>query len=125
MQKIIEEAERVLETVDGVTPVHSSFYELSSNFHKTKCNYAEYYRDVLRYFGCTDITTISRLFIFTLCSFCFVFCFTNNLIMLCPQYIYHVTTSGTCIILCHCKSMINNGIIFYSSVIIIARIRPC
>jgi 26S proteasome regulatory subunit N9 len=58
VQKTIEEAERVLDTIDGVTPVHSAFYELSSNFHQLKFNHAEYYRDVLRYFGCTDITTI-------------------------------------------------------------------
>ena len=57
-QKIREEAEELLETLDGVTPIHGRFYELSSNFQKLMGNHADYYRDALRFLGCIKLEDI-------------------------------------------------------------------
>jgi len=59
-KKIIEETEVLLDTLDGVTSVHGRFYELSSNYYRLIGKYAEYYRDALRFLGCTDITDIPK-----------------------------------------------------------------
>ena len=48
----------MLEGIDGVTPVHGAYYEMSSNYHKLMGNHAEYYRDALRFLGCTELTDI-------------------------------------------------------------------
>ena len=58
-QEIIRQATSLLDSLDGVTQVHGPFYDMSSNYHKLMGNHAEYYRDALRYLGCTDINTIS------------------------------------------------------------------
>ena len=55
---MVNEAQELLDKQDGVTPVHNRFYELSSNYHKLMGNHAEYYRDALRYLGCTELSTI-------------------------------------------------------------------
>jgi len=47
-----------METFDGVTTVHSRFYELSSNYHKLMGNHAEYYKEALRYLGCMKMEDI-------------------------------------------------------------------
>lgn len=52
---VIREAHVALDELDGVTPVHGKFYELSSNYHKLMGHHAEYYREALRYLGCVDI----------------------------------------------------------------------
>ncbi|XP_064628428.1 26S proteasome non-ATPase regulatory subunit 13-like [Lineus longissimus] len=57
-KKLVEEAQAVLDNIDGVGPVHGRFYELSSNYYKTIGNHAAYYRDALRYLGCTDLEDI-------------------------------------------------------------------
>ena len=57
-QKIIKEAEQLLDSLDGVSPAHGRFYEMSSNYHKLMGNHAEYYRDALRFLGCTDLADI-------------------------------------------------------------------
>ena len=55
---MVYEAQELLDKQDGVTSVHNRFYELSSNYHKLMGNHAEYYRDALRFLGCTELTTI-------------------------------------------------------------------
>ena len=55
---MVYEAQELLDKQDGVTPVHNRFYELSSNYHKLMGNHAEYYRDALRFLGCTELSTI-------------------------------------------------------------------
>ncbi|XP_072164966.1 26S proteasome non-ATPase regulatory subunit 13-like [Diadema setosum] len=54
----VEEAQKILDNYDGVTSVHSRFYDLSSNYYKVTGNHASYYRDALRYLGCLDIKDI-------------------------------------------------------------------
>ncbi|KAL3883921.1 hypothetical protein ACJMK2_030147 [Sinanodonta woodiana] len=58
VKTILEECRTILDSFDGVTSVHSRFYELSSNYHKLQGNHAEYYKEALRFLGCTDVTTI-------------------------------------------------------------------
>ena len=55
---MVNEAQELLDKQDGVTPVHNRFYELSSNYHKLMGNHAEYYRDALRFLGCTELSQI-------------------------------------------------------------------
>ncbi|XP_064607948.1 26S proteasome non-ATPase regulatory subunit 13-like [Liolophura sinensis] len=55
---LAEEARTILDGLDGVTSVHGRFYELSSNYHKMMGNHAEYYKDALRYLGCTKLEDI-------------------------------------------------------------------
>ncbi|ESO09500.1 hypothetical protein HELRODRAFT_156472 [Helobdella robusta] len=57
-KKIIKEADKKVNDLDGVTPVHQRFYELSSSYYKLTVDYASYYRDSLRYLGCVDIKDI-------------------------------------------------------------------
>nr|UCK81615.1 26S proteasome non-ATPase regulatory subunit 13 [Arenicola marina] len=57
-KEIVGEAQTILDNLDGVTPVHGRFYELSSSYHKLMGNHAEYYREALRYLGCTTLDDI-------------------------------------------------------------------
>lgn len=58
-KKYIEETDKDLEEIDGVTTVHARFYELSSNYYKTIGNHCEYYKNALRYLGCIKYETLS------------------------------------------------------------------
>jgi len=55
---IMDEAEKLLGDLDGVTPVHGRFFEMCSNYHKLMGNHAEYYRDALRFLGCTELSDL-------------------------------------------------------------------
>lgn len=57
-KQVVEECRSLLDAQDGVTTVHSRFYELSSNYHKLMGNHADYYKDALRYLGCTQLEQI-------------------------------------------------------------------
>lgn len=59
VKTIIEESSELLDTVDGITSVHSRYYELSSEYYKVKSDHTSYYRDALRYLGCVDIHAMS------------------------------------------------------------------
>ena len=58
LQELVREVQELLDKQDGVTPVHNRFYELSSNYFKLMGNHAEYYRDALRFLGCTELSDI-------------------------------------------------------------------
>ncbi|XP_039259015.1 26S proteasome non-ATPase regulatory subunit 13-like [Styela clava] len=55
---IIEECDQLLTLLPSVTSVHSRFYDLCSNYHQLLGHHNEYYKDALRYLGCTDIKDI-------------------------------------------------------------------
>merc|ERR1711963_655974 len=57
---IIEEVENLLDTNDGISPVHSHFYLLASDLHKIQGKHALYYRASLRYLGCTEVASLSK-----------------------------------------------------------------
>jgi 26S proteasome regulatory subunit N9 len=58
-KKLVEETEVQLNEIDGVTPVHARFYELSSSYYRTVGNHFEFYRNALRYLGCVDFEKLS------------------------------------------------------------------
>ncbi|XP_072277848.1 26S proteasome non-ATPase regulatory subunit 13 [Pyxicephalus adspersus] len=53
-KETIEGVEEMLGSLPGVTSVHSRFYDLSSKYYQTIGNHASYYKDALRFLGCTD-----------------------------------------------------------------------
>ncbi|NXS30281.1 PSD13 ATPase, partial [Pomatostomus ruficeps] len=54
-KETIEEVEEMLNTLPGVTSVHSRFYDLSSKYYQTVGNHAAYYKDALRFLGCIEV----------------------------------------------------------------------
>merc|ERR1712037_954834 len=56
----IEEVENLLDTYDGVSPVHSHFYLLASDLHKIQGKHALFYRASLRYLGCTEVGSLAK-----------------------------------------------------------------
>lgn len=57
-KKLIEEAQAKLEDMDGVSTVHSRFYDVSSNYFKVMGDHASYYRDALRFLGCVKLEDV-------------------------------------------------------------------
>jgi len=60
VKRIIEATQSALDELDGVTTVHSRFYELSSDFYKLQGDHANYYREALRFLGCIDVTQLPK-----------------------------------------------------------------
>ncbi|GIY35425.1 26S proteasome non-ATPase regulatory subunit 13 [Caerostris extrusa] len=59
VKKILEETQEMIDAMDGISTVHGRYYQLSSNYHQINGQHAEYYREALRYLGCTDLSEIS------------------------------------------------------------------
>ncbi|KAK8379666.1 hypothetical protein O3P69_019567 [Scylla paramamosain] len=59
-KKILDETEKLLDEIDGVTPVHGKFYLLASELHCRTGAHAEYYRAALRYLGCIDLQDLDE-----------------------------------------------------------------
>jgi len=59
-QDIIEEVDKMLAEIDGVSPVHSHFYLLSSDLYRAEGKHADFYRSSLRFLGCTDYEELTR-----------------------------------------------------------------
>ncbi|CAG0897372.1 unnamed protein product [Darwinula stevensoni] len=55
---LLEDSEKALNDLEGVTDVHGRFYKLYSDFYRIKANHAEYYRSALRYLGCINLDTL-------------------------------------------------------------------
>uniref|UniRef100_A0A8C5MQ30 26S proteasome non-ATPase regulatory subunit 13 n=1 Tax=Leptobrachium leishanense TaxID=445787 RepID=A0A8C5MQ30_9ANUR len=53
-KETIEAVDEMLAALPGVTSVHSRFYDLSSKYYQTIGNHASYYKDALRFLGCTE-----------------------------------------------------------------------
>ncbi|KAM7533499.1 hypothetical protein Aperf_G00000121931 [Anoplocephala perfoliata] len=58
---IIESTGEILSKIDGVTPVHSRYYRLSSHYYKLMGQHAEYYHEALRFLGCTDVSELTEM----------------------------------------------------------------
>lgn len=56
---MIETAQKALDELHGVTPVHATFYKVSSIYLREIGNYAAYYREALRYLGCENLENLS------------------------------------------------------------------
>jgi len=57
---IIEEAEKTLDEIDGVSPVHSQFYLLCSDLYRIQGKHREFYATSLKYLGCTELEDLSK-----------------------------------------------------------------
>ncbi|KAL3210829.1 hypothetical protein MRX96_036815 [Rhipicephalus microplus] len=57
-KKVLEETESQAEALPGVTEVHGRFYQLCSDYHQQMGDHQAYYRDALRFLGCTPLERI-------------------------------------------------------------------
>jgi len=57
---IVEEAEKLADSLSSVGPIHGKYYELASDLYCEQERYADYYKTALRFLGCTDISEMSR-----------------------------------------------------------------
>lgn len=53
-KEIIEETDKLIDTEMGITTVHARFYQLASDYYQKVGDHAEYYRNALRYLGCSS-----------------------------------------------------------------------
>ncbi|XP_077494263.1 regulatory particle non-ATPase 9 [Amblyomma americanum] len=58
VKKVLEETETQAEALPGVTEVHGRFYQLCSDYHQQMGDHQAYYRDALRFLGCTALERI-------------------------------------------------------------------
>ncbi|KAL3210830.1 hypothetical protein MRX96_036815 [Rhipicephalus microplus] len=58
VKKVLEETESQAEALPGVTEVHGRFYQLCSDYHQQMGDHQAYYRDALRFLGCTPLERI-------------------------------------------------------------------
>lgn len=58
VKKMMTEMEELIETLDGVTAIHGRYYQLCSDYYQVMGQHAQYYRDALRYLGCTELGDI-------------------------------------------------------------------
>ena len=54
------QVETLLDTIDGVSPVHSHFYLLASDLYRIQGKHAQFYRASLRYLGCTEVSELAK-----------------------------------------------------------------
>ncbi|KAL0274678.1 UNVERIFIED_CONTAM: hypothetical protein PYX00_002748 [Menopon gallinae] len=59
-KQIIEDVEKLLDEIDGVTTVHGRYYLLAAQYYKLQAKHADYYRTALRYLGCVELSTLSN-----------------------------------------------------------------
>ncbi|KAK4294755.1 hypothetical protein Pmani_032638 [Petrolisthes manimaculis] len=57
-KKILDDTEKLLDDIDGITPVHAKFYKLASDLYCHTGAHALYYRAALRYLGCTELSEL-------------------------------------------------------------------
>lgn len=60
-QVILEETQEMIDAMDGISTVHGRYYQLSSDYHRIGGQHALYYRDALRYLGCTELDDIDGM----------------------------------------------------------------
>uniref|UniRef100_A0AC34FD12 26S proteasome non-ATPase regulatory subunit 13 n=1 Tax=Panagrolaimus sp. ES5 TaxID=591445 RepID=A0AC34FD12_9BILA len=57
---MIEETQKDVDDLVGVTPVHAPFYKVSATYLKEIGDFAGYYREALRYLGCEDAQKLTK-----------------------------------------------------------------
>merc|ERR1712168_182682 len=57
VREIVKTLSPELEKEDGVSPVHSRFYEMAAQYYAKQCNHELFYRNTLRYLGCREDLT--------------------------------------------------------------------
>merc|ERR1719362_1381953 len=58
VREIVKKLSPELEKEDGVSPVHSRFYEMAALYYSKQCNHEQFYRNTLRYLGCREDLTV-------------------------------------------------------------------
>jgi len=58
-REMIENTQKKLDNIVGVTTVHASFYKVSAIYLKEMGNYAAYYKESLKYLGCEDMSQLT------------------------------------------------------------------
>ncbi|CAH8861919.1 unnamed protein product [Trichobilharzia szidati] len=58
-RQIIETTQSQLDEIEGVTTVHSRFYQLSSRYYQVTGQHAQFYQEALRFLGCVDLNTLT------------------------------------------------------------------
>ncbi|CAH0390189.1 unnamed protein product [Bemisia tabaci] len=57
--KQIEEIDKLMNELDGVTSVHARYYLLASQVYRLQGKFAEYYQSALKYLGCIELSDLS------------------------------------------------------------------
>lgn len=60
VKQVLEEVGPIIDDQTGVTPVHARYYELSSSYYQVIGNHCLYYRDALRFLGCSHYEDLSE-----------------------------------------------------------------
>ncbi|CAH8605900.1 unnamed protein product [Heterobilharzia americana] len=58
-RQIIETTQTQLDEIEGVTTVHSRFYQLSSRYYQVTGQHAQFYQEALRFLGCVDLDSLT------------------------------------------------------------------
>lgn len=58
-KELLDECNAQLDSLPGVTPVHSDYYKASSYLCKIQGRHADYYRESLRFLGTVDVSTLT------------------------------------------------------------------
>ncbi|KAH8858450.1 26S proteasome non-ATPase regulatory subunit 13 isoform 2 [Schistosoma japonicum] len=58
-RQVIETTESQLDEIEGVTTVHSRFYQLSSRYYQIMGQHTQFYQEALRFLGCVDLDDLS------------------------------------------------------------------
>lgn len=62
-KKLLEEGKSTLDSMTDVDPsVHASFYWISSQYYKTRQEFAEFYKSALLYLAYTSVESLSESF---------------------------------------------------------------
>ncbi|MBA0616857.1 hypothetical protein Godav_026346, partial [Gossypium davidsonii] len=62
-KKLLEDGKNTLDSMDGVDPsVYASYYWVSSQYHKFRQEFAEFYKSALLYLGYTSVDSLSESF---------------------------------------------------------------
>ncbi|RWS15827.1 26S proteasome non-ATPase regulatory subunit 13-like protein [Dinothrombium tinctorium] len=55
VKEVLEEISPIIDEEAGVTPIHGRYFQLSSDYYQVTGNHCEYYRNALRFLGCTNL----------------------------------------------------------------------
>lgn len=62
-KNLLEEGKSTLDSMTDIDPsVYASYYWVSSQYHKTRQEFAEFYRSALLYLAYTSVETLSESF---------------------------------------------------------------
>ncbi|KAL3318415.1 26S proteasome non-ATPase regulatory subunit 13 [Cichlidogyrus casuarinus] len=58
-REIVEDLSDKISQIDGVTTIHSRYYQLSAMYYQQLGKHADYYREGLKYLGCANLESLS------------------------------------------------------------------